>query len=453
MIGSRPGRGGLVGGIFLVILGVLFLVHGFRPEFNAAQLLFHWWPLLLIFWGVARLIENMSARRTGQTPGPVITGGEIFLIFLVVAACGAILAVEKYGPDIQMGNNDEMPFGQHAEVTEELPAKALKPGAEILIQAQRGDITITGTDALELRVVAKKTGFAMDENTAQSRAHAATIRLVETSHGFEVRPEISSSGGEQTRTNLDIQVPKQSVITVKTENGDVHVCDITGNVFASTARGTLEVCNAGADVHAEVKHGDVRILTVKGNVRLTGSGSEVEISDVTGDASVEGEFYGPIRARNVVKGVNFVSTHTNLAIGALPGKMEMDSGDLSMDDASGNIQLTTRDKNVTMENITGRLRVEDKRGEVTVRLRQAPKEDISISTESGAVELALPSSSAFDMDAASRSGEIENEFDDADLKVTNDAHGNAALHGKRATKGPRVELHTTYGPIRLRKSD
>jgi DUF4097 and DUF4098 domain-containing protein YvlB len=228
---------------------------------------------------------------------------------------------------------------------------------------------------------------------------------------------------------------------------------VDGNVFASTGHGALEVCNSGADVHAEAKHGDVRILTVKGNVRVTGSGSEVEVNDVNGTASVEGEFYGPIRARNIAKGVNFISTHTNLAVGSLPGKLEVDSGDLTIDDASGNIQLTTRDKNITMENIAGRLRIEDKRGEVNVRLRQAPKEDISISTESGAVELALPTNSAFEMDSSSRSGEIENEFDDPELKVSDDGHGNATLHGKRGAKGPRIELRTSYGPIRLRKSN
>ena len=197
----------------------------------------------------------------------------------------------------------------------------------------------------------------------------------------------------------------------------------------------------------------MRILTAKGNVRITGSGSEVEISDVTGDATVEGEFYGPIRARNVSKSVHFLSTHTDLTIGALPGKMEMDSGDLSMDDASGNIQLSTRDKNIVMENITGRLRIETKRGEVTVRLRQAPKEDISITDESGGVELALPASSTFEVDAASRSGEIRNDFDDPDIKASDDSHGNGTLRGRRGAKGPRIELHTSYGQIRLRKSD
>ena len=453
MNGYRRGRHGPMGGVLLVLLGVLFLVHNFNPDIRAWHLLARWWPVLLILWGVARLIDNIGARRSGSAPGPLLTGGEIFLFILVILAAGAITNAEKYMPYINIDDDADMPFGQHAQVTEELPAKPVKPGAEILIQAQRGDITVDGTDEAEIRVVAKKNGFAMDEETAQQRARAVSVRLVETARGYEVRPWTSGSGEARTRTDLEVHVPKHSVVTVKTENGDVHVCDIDGNVTATTAHGTLEVCNAGGDVHVEISRGDVRVLTAKGNVRLTGKGSEVEIDDVSGDASMEGEFYGPIRARNIAKGIHFVSSRTDLTVGALPGRMEMNSGDLSMDDASGNIQLSTREKDVVLENVTGRLRVENKRGEVTVRLRQAPKEDLSISNESGGVELALPASASFDVDAVARSGEISNDFDDPDLKITEDGHGNNTLRGKRGAKGPRIELRTSYGQIRLRKSD
>jgi DUF4097 and DUF4098 domain-containing protein YvlB len=456
--GYRRRRGGYVGGFILILLGVLLLAHNFRPEIPAWEILARWWPVLLILLGVGRMIENIIARQTGQTPGRLITGGEVFVILLILCAAGVITFAHRHpGAGINWIDDTDPPWGEHAEETQELPPRPVKPGAEIVIQAMRGDITVTGTDDTEIRVVAKKSATAFDEDSARRRARAITVKLVETSRGYEVSPETNGSsdsgGGGRVRTDLEVQVPKHTVVNVKTENGNLHICDIAGGVDASTVRGTIEVCNSGADVRADIKHGDVRILTAKGNVRLTGSGSAVEIDDVTGDASVEGEFYGPIRARNVAKGIHFVSNRTDLTVGALPGRMEMDSGDLSMDDASGNIQLTTRDKNVVMENLTGRLRIESKRGEVTVRLRQAPKEDLSVSNESGGVELALPANSGFEVDAVSRSGEVSNDFGDSDLKTTDDGHGNSTLRGKHGSKGPRIELRTSYGQIRLRKSD
>ena len=449
----RRRRGGFVGGVILILLGVLLLAHNFRPDIPAWEWIARWWPLLLILIGVGRMIENIVARRTGQQPGRLLTGGEVFLILLVLCAAGIVTFGHRNPGIVNIFDDEDVPWGEHVVETQELPAQPVKPGAEIVIQAQRGNITINGTDESEIRVVARKSASAFDENSARESARAIDVKLVSTSRGFEVRPESRGSGSDRARTDLEIHIPKNTTVSVKTDSGDVHICDINGSVDAVDGHGSIEICNAGGDVHAEMKHGDVRILTAKGNVRLTGNGSEVEVDDVTGDASVEGEFYGPIRARNVTRGFHFVSSHTDLSVGALPGRLELDSGNLSMDDASGNIQLTTRDKSVVMENITGRLRIDNKRGEVTVRLRQAPKEDLSISEESGGIELAMPANSNFEVDAVSRSGEISNDFDDPDIKATDDGHGNKMLRGKRGSKGPRIELRSTWGPIRLRKSD
>jgi DUF4097 and DUF4098 domain-containing protein YvlB len=441
--------------VILVLIGVLLLAHEFRPQIPAWEILSRWWPLLLILLGVVRLIENAIARNTARTPGRIIAGGEVFLILLVLFAAG-IISFGHRNPDIMRGIDEaDAPWDEHAEETQELPPRPVKPGAQILVQAQRGDITVNGGDETEIRVVAKKSATAFEESQARDRARAATVKLVETSHGYEVTPDVreTSSSYGHVRTDLEVHVPKHTIVTVRTESGDLHVCDINGSVDAITARGTIEVCNVGGDVHAELKHGDVRVLAAKGNVRVTGSGGEIEIDDVSGDASVEGEFNGPIRARNVSKGTHFVSSRTDLAVGALPGKMELDRGDLSLDDASGNILLTTREKDVVMENIRGHLRIENRRGEVTVRMREAPKEDVTISIESSGIELALPSNSNFEVDALSRGGEISNDFDDPEIKAGDDGHGNKTLRGKHGAKGPRIELRTSYGQIRLRKSD
>lgn len=451
--GYRRRRGGFAGGLILILLGGLLLVHEFRPEFQAWEILARWWPVLLILLGVGRMIENIIARQTGGQPGRLISGGEVVLIFLVLCAAG-VISFRHRNPWIGNVLDDaEPPWGEHAEETQELPARPVKPGAEIVIQALRGDITVTGSDDPQIRVVAKKSATAFDQESARRRARAISIKLVETSRGYQVSSETHDAETPRVRTDMEVQVPKHTVLNVKTETGNLHICEISGGVDAVTMRGAIEVCNSGGDVHAEIKHGDVRILTAKGNVRITGSGGEVEMDDVSGDASLEGEFYGPIRARNIAKGTHFVSSRTDLSIGALPGKLELEAGDLSVDDASGNVQLTTREKDVQLENVTGRLRIENKRGEVTVRLRQVPKEEISITNESGGIELALPSSSNFTVDAVSRSGEISNDFDDPDIKSSDDGHDNHTLRGKRGAKGPRVELHNTYGQIRLRKSD
>jgi len=205
-------------------------------------------------------------------------------------------------------------------------------------------------------------------------------------------------------------------------------------------------------VRADMGHGDVRVSRAKGNVHVSGKGSEVQVEDVGGAATVDGEFYGPITARNVARGARFVSSHTDLSIGALPGRMDVESGELRVQDAAGPFLLTTSDKTVNLEGISGRIRVQNKRGDITVRLTAPPKEEIDLTDESGAVELALPAKATFEISAASRSGEIQNDLGNSGLKATQQG-GDSKMEGKVGAHGPKITLSTSYGPIRLKQSD
>lgn len=455
MSNGRHRRGSRIGGVVLVLLGVVFLLHNFRPDIRVWAYFERWWPVLLIVWGVARLIENMVARRSGQAPGPVLTGGEFFVLLLVLGAAGAISLGHRVIPGIHFPGDmgEDLPFGVHTEVTEELPALKAQSNSLISIETNRGDISVHASDDDEIRVVVKKTAFAFDEDSANKLARASRVSLTQTSRGYEVRPQIREGSFERVRLNLEIHVPRNSPLELKSQYGNLSVEDAGVSVSATTRRGTVEIRQAGGDVRAETLRGDIRIVGAKGNVHVSGRGSEVEVADVGGDATIEGEFFGPIRVRNVPRGTRFVSARTDLTLSSLPGQMEMDSGDLRVDDASGNILLTTREKDVVMENISGKVRIENKHGEVTVRMRKEPKDEISISNESGGVELSLPSRATFEVDASSRSGEIANDFEDSELKLVQNDNGNSSLHGKHGQKGPRINLQTTYGQIRLRKSD
>ena len=159
-----------------------------------------------------------------------------------------------------------------------------------------------------------------------------------------------------------------------------------GTIAITAGNGDVEIHNAGGNVSAELQHGDVRISTVKGNARLTGHGSEVELSDITGDATIEGEFYGPIRERNVGKTARFNSSRTDLTILQLTGHMEMNSRRLEISDVKGSLSLVTKDKDVSLENIAGRIQVEDRHGDIDLLFRQPPHAEVSIYERFGCAE-------------------------------------------------------------------
>jgi len=447
MSNGRPQRSAF-GPILLLVVGTLFLIHNYRPELIRWSWLGTWWPALLILWGLIRLVENLSgSRRRG------IGGGEITLLILLIVIGVAISVGRRVGDNIRLDLPDDVPFGESADVTEELPPRDLPPGAVIRIHTPRGDITVDGlADAKQLRVVVHKTGYDMNEEDARSRATAAKVTVQQAGHDVTLDAAASGRRSGDVRISLEVHVPRNVSLDLRTERGDVHASGILGDVTATLTHGDMDVHDAGGDVRADLGRGDVRITTAKGNVHVSGKGSQVEVEDVSGAATIDGEFYGPITARNVARGARFVSSHTDLNIAALPGRMNVESGELRVQDASGPFLLTTSDKSINLEDISGRIRVQNKRGDIVVRLTAAPKEEIDLNDESGAVELALPEKAAFEISAASRSGEIQNELNDSALKATQQG-GDSQLQGKVGAHGPKITLNTSYGPIRLKHSD
>lgn len=442
-------RRSIFGGLLLILIGVLFLLRSYMPFLGIGHLISHYWPVLLIIWGLAKLYDHFAAQRTGQLPAAGISGGEaglLILLFLIVGAFVAVDWVHKRNPNIEIG--DWGILDRSATATEELPAQTVKPGATIVITVPRGTINVHSVDTDQIRVMLSKTATASSDSEALRLAQQVHMTISPVPGGYEVRPQPGGEDSGNAKMDLEVQAPKQANITAKSDRGDVHVADMGGTISVTAGNGDVEIHNAGGNVSAELQHGDVRISGVKGNVRLTGHGSEVELSDITGDATIEGEFYGPIRERSVGKTTRYTSSRTDLTILQLNGHMEMNSRRLEISDVKGSLTVVTKDKDISMENIAGRIQVEDRHGDVDLVFRQPPHDEVNITNDSGALNLTLPSNSNFEIAASSRSGDIQSEF--PELKPTEE-HGTGLLNGRVGTHGPQIHLTTSYGTIHIKK--
>ena len=114
-------------------------------------------------------------------------------------------------------------------------------------------------------------------------------------------------------------------------------------------------------------------------------------------------------------------------------------------------KLVTQDKDIDAENVAGKLQINDKNGTVKVGDSEPPREDISITNASGAVELTLPEKSNFEINAVSTSGQVDSDFDNPTLDTSND-NGNGKIMGRVGSSGPKISIVTSYGSISLRKS-
>jgi DUF4097 and DUF4098 domain-containing protein YvlB len=223
-------------------------------------------------------------------------------------------------------------------------------------------------------------------------------------------------------------------------------------VVINTTNGDIEVRETSGDVSAETRKGDIKVSDTKGDVKVTGRGGVVNVSGATGGLTIDGEFYGPIRADKIAKGVRFVSQRTDLTLNQLSGHMEAGPGSLEIADAPGNLTLRTSD-DVNIENASGKVKIDNRKGNVEVRFSFPPKEDIEITNSSAPITLSIPASSSFDVIADCHSCDIDSEFSADSLKKTSSESGDGHLEGRYGNgRGPKIILKTSYGSISLHKT-
>jgi hypothetical protein len=441
-------RSSIFGGLLLILLGILFLLARFNPDLRMWHLFWRYWPVLIILWGIAKLIDNMSAHQAGQTRPPLLTGGEAALLVLVVfvlAGMGIYSRVREKMPDL---NIDVGLFDHKASQSQELGPKSIPAGSHVTVTTGRGSITAHAGDSNDLSVSVEQSAEGATDVAAQDRLKSLKVVIEQTRDGYLVHPEGS---GEQITVDLDVTLPPKVSLTVNSNHGDINISGISGPLTASTKSGNIEIHDAGSDVAAQLETGDARIANVSGSVHLTGRGNEIEVNDVAGDATFEGEFFGPIHVRNVTKTTHYASQKADLTLVHMTGRLELDSGEINVSDVDGPAKLSTHDKDMEVENVAGRLDISDTHGSIKVSCSQPPRADINISNESGEVDLTLPSDSKFEISAVSRSGEVQSDFEDPSLKQDNE-NGTGKLTGKVGSQGPKIQITTSYGAIYLHKS-
>jgi DUF4097 and DUF4098 domain-containing protein YvlB len=444
-------RRSIFSGLLLILIGGLFLIHNFGGRLPIWRLLERWWPLIFILWGLAKLYDHFMAQRTGETAPPTISAGEILLVLLLLAVVGGA-GIFEWGSNHPNRGEILFPWDQSYSFTENVPVVSVPANAQITVRTTRGNITLTGDDISEIRVTARKSVNAESQSDAQSRADRVHVTVTPSGNAYIIEPQGENGEGSSISTELEIHVPKGVSLNVNTEHGAIQISGVSGNITTEGHSGEIEIRQSGGDVTVDSHPGDdVRVVGAAGNVRVSGRGTQVEVSDVKGAVTVDGEFYGPITFARLAEGIHFVSQRSDVTVTQLSGRMEMTSpGDLGIYDSAGNVTLTTTKRDLTLENVAGKIQLDNHNGNVTLRFPQPPHEQIDVTTQSGDIDVTLPAKSAFDISARADRGELDCDFGDLASKIDKQ-NGNSRLDGSVGMKGPKLQFHTTYGTIRLRK--
>ena len=294
-------RGSIFVGLLLVVIGVIFLLDRFDPAFGLGHLIRRYWPVLIILWGVAKLIDHIAAQKTGEARAPLLSGGEAALMIVlafVLAGFGFRDWIREHYPDF---NIELPPFHQSYSQSHQLTAQTIPSGAHVTIDTGPGDISIRGTDGNELQVGVKEVAWAPSQSRANDLMRNVNVVIEQDGNVYRVHPVRRYDFHPRVGVNLDVALPKTASIEVHTDRGDIQVSGITGSVAVRTGGGDVDVHDTGSDVTVDLQEGNAKISGVSGNVKLTGRGGDVDVRKISGDATIQGAYVGSIRASDIGK--------------------------------------------------------------------------------------------------------------------------------------------------------
>ncbi len=448
----RPRRS-LSGPFVLIVLGTVFLMATMRVLSigRLAHLFANYWPALLIVWGVIKLIEHQRAQREG-TRAPGIGGGGVVLVVMIVVFGLIATQLEHVNwsglhDQFNFDDNDfNGIFGQTYNFNDHLE-QDFPAGASLKVIDTRGAVSVHPSDDNKITVVVRKRVGADNQNDADKYNNETKPAITVIGSLVTVDAKAEAAGDHPVETDLDISVPRKAQASINSRHGDVNVSgrDGTVDIAAQHSDTTVEEVNGNVKVNQE--KGSVKIEQVVGDVHVQGRVNEVSVADVKGSVQLDGEFQESVKLARITKTVIFKSSRTDMEFSRIEGTLDLDSDELRAEQITGPLHLTTRSKNIRLEEVSGDVRLQDDNGAIEVGMRTVG--NVQIDSRNGSIQLSLPDKAGFRLDARTRDGEIQSDF--SELKVNNDEH-EAKASGNVGNASSHIVLNNEHDGIEIRKA-
>jgi len=439
------------GPLVLIIVGIVFLMGtmGMLNWFSLGQWFAHYWPVLLIVWGIIKLIEYERAKREGVRSAGLGAGGIFLLLLLIVFGLMATQASrfnwEALRDQID-ANGGDFPFFGHTYNYEDQVQHAFPAGSSLRVVDDRGAVNLTISTDDQIHVMVHKRVTAERQEEADKWNAGTKPQITVSGNELTVNADTQGAGDHPVTSDLEISVPRKAAAMIATRHGDVSVLGRDGDIDISSQHGDVSVSDINGKVNLNLDHSSARVSQVASDVTIEGRADDVSIEDIKGAVHLNGDFTESVKLAKIAKPVSFKSARTDMEFSKLDGDLDLDSGDLEVNDITGPVRLETRAKDIRVSGVSGDLRLQDQDGAVEVHVTKVGS--MEVDNRQGDIQIYLPDRASFQVDAHARNGEIHSDF--SELKISNtDDEGTAS--GSVGSGGPRLTLTNEHGTIEIHK--
>ena len=261
---------------------------------------------------------------------------------------------------------------------------AVKAGDKLVLDADQGDVVISGTDSEELNVKVLQKGS--DSELKKFHVNFDQSDGIVSIKARHERRYFQFFDNSWLNVRFEIELPKNFNLDLQTAGGDLSVRNVRGTVVGETS---------GGDVEAETVDGKIKLSTAGGNVKLFAANGEFALS--TSGGNITGE------------------------------------------DITGSTRAETSGGNIIFKRADGSLHAETSGGDIRVELKD--NKGVDLSTSGGNVAVSLPKSITADVRAETTGGDVSCDFPfSGKLKES-------SLNGKINGGGQLIRLESSGGDI------
>jgi hypothetical protein len=450
-------RGSIFWALTLIGVGVIFLWQNFDPDFHPWQMIAKFWPVIIIFWGISKLIDYMQAQAHPDTAPPSLFSGSEVVMLVLILVLGTLVSkvvLHPWHPGWHVDDDEISNMFLSPYTYTKTFSQAVEGVPHLMLQDQRGDVELRGADQPSIDVMAKETIRAEDEGAARKMSDNLKLEVVPEAGHYLLRSNRSSlpDDGRHVTLDLSLRVPKATSSEIGVERGDITLDGLNGDQTLTTQKGEVRATNIQGLVKIHKVGGSTEVRGVKGSVDLDGRGDDIDVGDVSDTVTVHGEFTGALQFHNIGQTLRYESLRTDMTAQKLTGRVYMEVGSMEVNGVDGPFEITTRQKDVTVDEFKHSVRISNTNSQVTLNTSTPPTHDIQVESKNGAVELTLPPNSNFQVEASSRHGEVECDFAGPSLKVVKEG-GMPSISGSYGKGGPMIRINTDYGAIRILRAN
>src|SRR5262249_43694401 len=315
---ARPPRfrRSFAGPVVLIVVGIFFLLSnmGIISWHSFGMWFAHYWPVLLILWGIIKIIEYQQANRAGERARGIGAGGVMLVVVIVVFGLIAGEAV-KWNPEGLCENSDfqGLPWCGHTyNYTDELQ-QAFPAGGSLRVHSERGAINVTVSGDNQIHVSVHKRVNADKQEQADEWNKGTRPQISVT--GQVVTVDANTQGARERRvtSDLDIAIPRKASVVLSTRHGDVNVMGRDGSAEITSHDGDVSVTDLNGNATVNLEESSARLSQIASDVVVQGRGKEVSLEDIKGTVRLDGEFRESVRLSRIAKAVSFKSSRTDMS--------------------------------------------------------------------------------------------------------------------------------------------